>query len=58
MSKNTIHLAQSLVVGFPKTIKPIRNLNKNARNTIQLKGGIEASFEFILIFLKNEVLVA
>ncbi|GAA9942941.1 hypothetical protein VN1027_07230 [Helicobacter pylori] len=50
MSKNTIHLAQSLVVGFLKIIKPIRNLNKNARNTIQLKGGIEASFEFILIF--------
>ncbi len=51
MSKNTIHLDQSLVVGFPKTIKPIRNLNKkNARNTAQLKGGIEASFEFILIF--------
>ncbi|WP_231253372.1 hypothetical protein [Helicobacter pylori] len=50
MSKNTIHLAQSLVVGFPKTIKPIGNLNKNARNTIQLKGGIEANFEFILIF--------
>lgn len=50
MSKNTIHLAQSLVVGFPKTIKPIRNLNKNARNTAQLKGGIEANFEFILIF--------
>ncbi|GAA9226033.1 hypothetical protein Taiwan904_10060 [Helicobacter pylori] len=50
MSKNTIHLAQSLVVGFLKIIKPIRNLNKNARNIIQLKGGIEASFEFILIF--------
>ncbi|GAA9988344.1 hypothetical protein VN1001_07420 [Helicobacter pylori] len=50
MSKNTIHLAQSLVVGFLKIIKSTRNLNKNARNTIQLKGGIEASFEFILIF--------
>ncbi|GAA7222552.1 hypothetical protein HpCK27_02220 [Helicobacter pylori] len=50
MSKNTIHLAQSLVVGFLKIIKPTRNLNKNARNTAQLKGGIEASFEFILIF--------
>ncbi|ADO07477.1 hypothetical protein HPPC_06345 [Helicobacter pylori PeCan4] len=50
MSKNTIHLAQSLVVGFLKIIKPIRNPNKNARNTDQLKGGIEASFEFILIF--------
>ncbi|BAW39990.1 hypothetical protein HPF18_1266 [Helicobacter pylori] len=56
MSKNTIHLTQSLVVGLPKTIKPIRNLNKNARNTIQLKGGIEASFEF-MFFLKNEILV-
>ncbi|WP_180372603.1 hypothetical protein [Helicobacter pylori] len=50
MSKNTIHLAQSLVVGFFKIIKLIRNLNKNARNTAQLKGGIEASFELILIF--------
>ncbi|AHN38288.1 hypothetical protein [Helicobacter pylori] len=50
MSKNTIHLTQSLVVGFLKIIKPIGNLNKNARNTAQLKGGIEASFEFILIF--------
>ncbi len=50
MSKNTIHLAQSLVVEFLKIIKPIRNLNKNARNTAQLKDGIEASFEFILIF--------
>ncbi|BDA05577.1 hypothetical protein JP0099_07730 [Helicobacter pylori] len=50
MSKNTIHLTQSLVVGFLKIIKPIRNLNKNARNTAQLKGGIEANFEFILIF--------
>ncbi|GHP99155.1 hypothetical protein JP0054_07010 [Helicobacter pylori] len=52
MSKNTIHLAQSLVVGFLKIIKPIGNLNKNARNTAQLKGGIEASFEFILISQK------
>ncbi len=43
-------MAQSLVVGFPKTIKPIGNLNKNARNTAQLKGGIEAIFEFMLIF--------
>ncbi len=50
MSKNTIHLTQSLAVGFPKTIKLIRNLNENARNIAQLKGGIEASFEFILIF--------
>ncbi len=52
MSKNTIHLTQSSAVGFLKIIKPIRNLNKNARNTAQLKGGIEASanFEFILIF--------
>ncbi|EQL54410.1 hypothetical protein N404_02165 [Helicobacter pylori FD506] len=50
MSKNTIHLTQSLVVGFLKIFKPIRNLNENARNTAQLKGGIEASFEFILIF--------
>ncbi len=50
MSKNTIHMAQSLVVGFFKIIKSIKNLNKNARNTAQLKGGIEASFEFILIF--------
>ncbi len=50
MSKKTIHLTQSSAVGFLKIIKPIRNLNKNARNTAQLKGGIEASFEFILIF--------
>ncbi len=50
MSKNTIHLTQSSIVGFHKTIKPIGNLNKNARNTAQLRGGIEASFEFILIF--------
>ncbi|WP_316484731.1 hypothetical protein [Helicobacter pylori] len=50
MPKNTIHLTQSSAVEFLKIIKPIRNLNKNARNTAQLKGGIEASFEFILIF--------
>ncbi len=50
MSKKTIHLTQSPAVGFLKIIKPIRSLNKNARNTAQLKGGIEASFEFILIF--------
>ncbi|UOS17624.1 hypothetical protein MPF99_02285 [Helicobacter pylori] len=50
MSKNTIHLTQSPAVGFLKIIKTIGNLNKNARNTAQLKGGIEASFEFILIF--------
>ncbi|GAA7913027.1 hypothetical protein TH0071_04230 [Helicobacter pylori] len=50
MSKNTIHLTQSLVVGFLKIIKTIGNLNKNARNTAQLKGEIEASFEFILVF--------
>ncbi|GAA8620156.1 hypothetical protein HpBT320_10050 [Helicobacter pylori] len=46
-TKQLINLS---IVGFPKTIKPIGNLNKNARNTAQLKGGIEASFEFILIF--------
>ncbi|GAA7596388.1 hypothetical protein JP0037_07490 [Helicobacter pylori] len=56
MPKNTIHLTQSLVVGFLKIIKPIRNLNKNAKKYrsikgwAQLKGGVEASFEFILIF--------
>ncbi|WP_198513718.1 hypothetical protein [Helicobacter pylori] len=50
MSKKTIHLTQSSAVGFLKIIKPIGNPNKNARNTAQLKGGIEASFEFILIF--------
>ncbi|WQU02660.1 hypothetical protein KVE03_06575 [Helicobacter pylori] len=52
MSKKTIHLTQSSAVGFLKIIKPIGNLNKNARNTAQLKGGIKASvsFEFILIF--------
>ncbi len=49
MSKKTIHLTQSPAVEFLKIIKPIGNLNKNARNTAQLKGGIEASFEFILI---------
>ncbi|EPZ93528.1 hypothetical protein [Helicobacter pylori] len=50
MSKKTIHLTQSSAVGFLKIIKTIENPNKNARNTAQLKGGIEASFEFILIF--------
>ncbi len=35
---------------FLKSSNQIRSLNKNARNTAQLKGGIEASFEFILIF--------
>ncbi|MDO7812941.1 hypothetical protein Q6A66_01630 [Helicobacter pylori] len=52
MSKKTIHLTQSPAVGFLKIIKPIRSLNKNVRNTAQLKGGIKASasFEFILIF--------
>ncbi len=37
---------------FLKSSNQIRSLDKNARNTAQLKGGIEAgaSFEFILIF--------
>ncbi|GAA7135651.1 hypothetical protein HpCHN52_11730 [Helicobacter pylori] len=50
MSKNTIHLTQSLVVGFPKTSNQLEISIKMLRNTAQLKGGIEASFEFILIF--------
>ncbi|EJB12740.1 hypothetical protein HPCPY1962_1560 [Helicobacter pylori CPY1962] len=35
-------------------LKPSNQLeiSKNARNTAQLKGGIEANFEFILIFKK------
>ncbi|GAA7669325.1 hypothetical protein KVK66_06175 [Helicobacter pylori] len=47
ITKQQINLS---VVGFLKIIKTIGNPNKNARNTAQLKGGIEASFEFILIF--------
>ncbi|GAA7597517.1 hypothetical protein HpMMM16_08320 [Helicobacter pylori] len=47
ITKQLINLS---VVGFLKIIKAIGNPNKNARNTAQLKGGIEASFEFILIF--------
>ncbi|GAA8600783.1 hypothetical protein KYTH63_02800 [Helicobacter pylori] len=50
MPKNTIHLTQSLVAGFPKTIEPIRNPNKNARNTAQLKGGIEAGASVLSLF--------
>ncbi|QQW63672.1 hypothetical protein HGI44_06465 [Helicobacter pylori] len=52
MSKIRLNPSNSIfiVVGFLKIIKPIRDPNKNARNTAQLKGGIEASFEFILIF--------
>ncbi|EMG99241.1 hypothetical protein HMPREF1405_01254 [Helicobacter pylori GAM231Ai] len=40
------------LLGWFKIIQPIRSLNKNVRNTAQLKGEIEASasFEFILIF--------
>ncbi|QQW66597.1 hypothetical protein HGK49_06330 [Helicobacter pylori] len=54
MSKIRLNPSNSIfiVVGFLKIIKPIRDPNKNARNTAQLKGGIEASFEFILIFKK------
>ncbi len=50
MSKTQSACLNLSVVGFLKFIKTIGNPNKNARNTAQLKGGIEASFEFILIF--------
>ncbi|EJB63520.1 hypothetical protein HPHPH44_1463 [Helicobacter pylori Hp H-44] len=38
------------VMEFLKIIKPIRSLNKNVRNTAQLKGGIEASVRVLSLF--------
>ncbi|GAA7165249.1 hypothetical protein HpBGD52_09640 [Helicobacter pylori] len=46
-TKQLINLS---VVGFLKFIKPIGNPNKNARNTAQLKGGIEAGASVLSLF--------
>ncbi|GAA7403042.1 hypothetical protein MM0348_13000 [Helicobacter pylori] len=47
ITKQQINLS---VVGFLKIIKTIGNPNKNARNTAQLKGGIEAGASVLSLF--------